>query len=282
MSARPRVALLVNPKSGSADPLPLATKLRRLGAEVGEFEIDEVETALESAPERVVAAGGDGSIGPIAEAAGARRVPLAVIPVGTANDFARVHGLPMEPEQACALAVRGSKRRALDLARIERRPFVNVASVGLAPAAARRAAGLKRVLGVAAYVIGAIDAGLRASPVRCAAHCDEAAVASGPVWQLTVACSGAFGAGAAVEADQTDGLLDVVVIPAGSRLRLVRAAYHLRRGDIHLQSFAVHARGRTVDVRARRETEYNVDGEVVRVGSARFSVEPNAFELVVP
>jgi diacylglycerol kinase family enzyme len=282
VSARPRVALLVNRRAGSADSVDPAVELRRLGTEVCEYEIDDIDAALEAAPERLIVAGGDGSLGPIAAAAGRAGVPLAVVPAGTANDFARVHRLPADPERACELAARGSKRRSLDLARIDGRPFVNVASLGLAPVAARRAAGLKRVLGSAAYAVGAVEAGLRASPVRCAARCDGSPVVSGLVWQLTVACSGAFGAGAEVAADQTDGLLDLVAIPAASRLGLVRAAYHLRRGDIHTQEITAHARGQTAEVDADPGTEYNVDGEVVRAGAARFTAEHGAFELIVP
>ena len=45
-------------------------------------------------PERIAVAGGDGTIGSVAELAGRLGVPLAVIPTGTANDFARAHELP--------------------------------------------------------------------------------------------------------------------------------------------------------------------------------------------
>ena len=68
---------------------------------------------------------------------GALGVPLAVVATGTANDFARRMGLSDDLGTACRLAVRGTRLRRLDLARIDGRPFVNVASAGLAPAAAR-------------------------------------------------------------------------------------------------------------------------------------------------
>ena len=61
------------------------------------FDVDEVEAAVESGAERIVVAGGDGSIAPVAAAAGAAGIPLAVVPAGTANDFARRIGLPGRP-----------------------------------------------------------------------------------------------------------------------------------------------------------------------------------------
>ena len=59
--------------------------------------------------------------------------------------------------------------------------------------------------------------------------CDGREVLAGEAWQVTVAASGAFGAGASIEeADPTDGALEVVAIEAGSRIGLVSLAYHLR------------------------------------------------------
>lgn len=88
-------------------------------------------------------AGGDGSIAPAAAAAASAGIPLAVIPAGTANDFARELDLPRDIEEACRLAAAGRETRSLDLGRMGERPFVNIASAGLAPVAASEASGLK-------------------------------------------------------------------------------------------------------------------------------------------
>ena len=57
----------------------------------------DLEAAAEAAPERVAVAGGDGTVGAVAELAGRLGVPLAVIPTGTANDFVRANKLPEDP-----------------------------------------------------------------------------------------------------------------------------------------------------------------------------------------
>lgn len=276
-----RVALLANPDSGSGEAEDAATALRAEGAEVERFGLDQLDAAASAAPERVVVAGGDGSIGPVAELAARIAVPLAVIPVGTANDFVRAMGIPGDPVPAASLAAGGERTRRLDLGRMGETPFVNVASLGLAPAAAASAEGLKRLLGPAAYALGAMRAGLTARPVRCAVRCDGEALYTGSVWQVTVACSGAFGGGADVEADPRDGLLDAVVIEAGSRAGLVLRAWGLRRGTVGSQQGVHTARGREVRIEAPPDTRFNVDGEIVTAGPAAFSVEPGAFELVV-
>jgi len=229
----------------------------------------------------VVVAGGDGSIAPVAELAGKAGIPIAVVPAGTANDFARALGLPGDPMEACELALRGERLVRLELGRVGDRPFVNVASAGLPPAAARRASGLKRALGPFAYAVGALRAGLAARALDCRLECDGREVHRGPAWQVTVACSGAFGGGASVEADPADGRLDAVAIPAGSRLALAWRAYGLRTGRVERQSAVESVRCREAALESAREFSMNVDGEVCRFGPARFTVEPGAYEVVV-
>ena len=125
------VALVANERSGSSDPELCAARLRSCGARVERFDIEDVQRAVEAGADRVVVAGGDGSIAPVAAAAGALGVPVAVVPSGTANDFAHRLGLPQELSAACRLAVRGTSFRELELGWLEaageRRPFVNVA-----------------------------------------------------------------------------------------------------------------------------------------------------------
>jgi diacylglycerol kinase (ATP) len=276
----PRIALLANPRSGGGDAPDAAAALRRLGAEVEAFEIKRHREAARAGIERIVVAGGDGSIGCAAQAAARAGVPLAVIPVGTANDFARFLELPDDPERACRLALEGEETRRLDLARIGDLPFVNVASAGLAPVAAREASGLKSAIGPLAYAAGALRAALSASPVRCRVTCDGDEVFAGKAWQVTVANTGAFGAGATLDSDPEDGKLDAVAIEATSRIALVRRGYGLRAGRVESQSGVASARGSDVQVEIGEGTEFNVDGEVIEAGPRAFAVEARAFEVV--
>jgi diacylglycerol kinase (ATP) len=278
------VALVANERSGSNEGMQCASQLRAHGAEVHSFGLDELDAAVEAGADRIVVAGGDGSIAPVAAAAGAAGVPLAVVPVGTANDFARRLGLPESASAACRLAVHGTIVRPLELGWMnDMRPFVNVASAGLPAPAAERASGWKGRLGPLAYAAGALSAGLSAKPLTCLVLCDEGReLLAGEAWQVTVAASGAFGAGAAVdEADPSDGALDVVAVEAGPRLGLVTLAYRLRRGRVTNHPRAFHARCAQAEVQVPDCTRFNVDGELVTEGEARFRAVKDAFRLVV-
>ena len=276
-----RIALAANVASGGGlDPAPLAAAMR--GAEVEVFGIDELAGIAGWGPDRVAVAGGDGTIGPAAEVAGRLGVPLAVIPAGTANDFARAHDLPDDPIEAAALAAAATETRALELGRLAGGvPFVNVAAAGLSSVAARRAQPFKRRLGPLAYAVGAARAAATAQPLDVTVRVDGRTVFAGRCWQAIVAVSGAFGGGSGVEeADPGDGALDAVVLPAGSRIGLARRAWGMRTETIAGQRGVEHARGRVIEVSGA--AELNVDGEIRSGGLERVTVEPGAFRLLVP
>ncbi len=242
-----RIALIANPASGNgSDPESLATTMRRHGADVR--PCDGPEDAAASDPERLAVAGGDGTLGMVAE-----------------------------------LAATGERTRPMELGRLaDGQPFVNVASAGLASAAARRAEPHKARFGPLAYGLGAIKAAASEQPLACTVTADGEPVFDGRAWQAIVAVTGAFGGGAEIgAADPDDGVLDATVLPAGSRLGLARRAWGMRRGTIAEQSDVCHARGAVVEVSLPPGTELNVDGEVADGGLECVTVERGAFELVV-
>ena len=282
-----RIALAANRASGGGlDPDPLAEAMRRAGAdvEIGGCDPDGLERLAGTQPDRLAVAGGDGTIGAVAELAGRLDVPLAVIPTGTANDFARAHGLPDDRLAAASLAATAEQTAPLELGRLaDGRPFVNVASAGLASVAARQAEPLKPRLGPLAYAAGAVRAAVSQSPLHCTLRVEGQEVFAGDCWQVIVAVSGAFGGGSGVqEADPEDGVLDVVVIPGGSRVTLARRAWGLRASTIAQQRAVDHHRGTLVEVELPpRRTELNVDGEIRDGGLERVTVEHAAYALVV-
>src|SRR4051794_38515086 len=101
-----RLALVVNPASGSG-----RTPVSIPGAV--EFSLSDLDRLEDWGPSRIAVAGGDGSIAPVASVAGRLGVPLAVIPIGTANDFARASGVPRDVAAAVRLALEGEFLRWL-------------------------------------------------------------------------------------------------------------------------------------------------------------------------
>jgi diacylglycerol kinase (ATP) len=283
-----RILLIANPGSGDGGAERAGDLMRDLGADVETLPIERAAEAGEAGAGRVAVAGGDGSIGAAAAAASAAGVPLAVLACGTANDFAAAHGLPTVLDEACRLAIEGTELRHLELASVGGRTFVNVVSAGLAPAAAEGAAALKERLGPLAYPAGAVEAGISGDPIECTVGADGEDLFTGAAWQISVASSGAFGGGASLLADGSDGMLDVTVIERSSRARLVKVAYGLTVGTVENQSGVVSARAAEISLGLDREEKLNVDGELLPVadladadGLVRLRAERPGFDLVV-
>ena len=296
-----RLALVANPKSGTAPPPErLAELLGADGATVGVTAIGDLasedglldESGLKAAasalseggaPDRIVVAGGDGSIGLTALIAAELGVPLAVVAAGTANDFARSQGLPLDIDAACELARDpAAPTRHAELALAGDRPFVNAAATGLSVTAAREARPHKSRLGALAYAVGALKAAATAKPLRYRVTCDGDDCWEGPAWQVVVGATGAFGGGSEIGGTEAgDGKLDVAVVPAGSRLGLARRAVGMRRGRLIEQSDVAHHRGAIIDVGVRgRSPTFNVDGEVCPCEPAHFTLRPGGFRVV--
>jgi diacylglycerol kinase family enzyme len=274
-----RLALVANTKSGASDRADrVADALRAEGAEVDLLDFEAVcdepsRVALDGA-DRVVAAGGDGSLGPAGRLALQAGLPLAVVPIGTANSFARWMELPLELEDAARLAATAdATTRPAEVAHADGRPFVNVAATGLSVLAAHRARPLKQRLGPLAYAVGAARAAVGGRPLHTRVTTDGKLAWEGDAWQVLVAATGAFGGDSSTGGvDPDDGELDVAIVPAGPRLKLLLRAYAMRRGRLVHEDEVLHERGAEIVLKVDGHPEFNVDGEVLDLDAARFGV----------
>jgi YegS/Rv2252/BmrU family lipid kinase len=120
-----------------------------------------VDSLLHQGLQRLIVGGGDGTLSTVAARLAGRPTLLGVIPLGTANDFARTLGIPANLWQAAAVAA-GTHARAIDLARANDAYFLNVASIGMSVALTNELSGrLKRSLGRLSYAVAGARAFVR-------------------------------------------------------------------------------------------------------------------------
>lgn len=278
-----RIVLVVNEGSGGGTDTPaLGDALRAAGAEVTVHPFDALDELELDGVDRLVVAAGDGGVGLAAERASRAGIPLAVLPSGTANDFARYLELPDALEDAARLAADPRARtRTLDIAHSGHVPFVNVAACGLSVAAAENARPLKAALGAAAYAVGSVQAGASEDACSYEVVVDGEEVFDGEAWQIIVSGTGAFGAGSQVEpADPSDGRLDVTVLHGGPRAALPMRAWGMKRGGLTEQEGVASFRGREVVVKGAEA--WNVDGERCEAPDAGSFRLDGTVEVVVP
>jgi diacylglycerol kinase family enzyme len=154
------IPAFVNEAAGTA-PAAMRALEETGGFEIHALAPGELETGIRSEmasrPERVVVAGGDGSVGTAARVLCGTDTALAVLPGGTLNHFARDHHIPVDLLQAAAIAVDGEIGSA-DVAYADDRLFLNTSSVGAYVAYVRMRNRAERYVG---YRIASLLAALR-------------------------------------------------------------------------------------------------------------------------
>ena len=114
------------------------------------------EAAVAAGVQLVVICGGDGTVMACLDALAGTDLPVALLPLGTGNLLARNLGVPIQLEDALAVAVDGVDRH-IDLGRIADQPFAVMAGIGLdAAMMADTSENLKGIIGWPAYVAGGL------------------------------------------------------------------------------------------------------------------------------
>ncbi|HEX8384473.1 MAG TPA: diacylglycerol kinase family protein [Sphingomonas sp.] len=111
-----------------------------------------VRRALAKKPDLLILGGGDGTISGLVDLMVGHDVALGVLPLGTANSFARSLGIPLDVPGAVQVIARGHQRR-IDLGMIDKDYYANCAAMGLSPQIAETVPhNLKKLLGRAGYL----------------------------------------------------------------------------------------------------------------------------------
>ncbi len=289
---------IANAEAGTADDTSVDAALDVLRADadvtlVRTASPEDLDQALSEHPDvdGVVAMGGDGSVHAVVAAMhAADRLAdtfVAIIPLGTGNDFAHTIGLPDDPADAARLVSDGAVREFDLIIDRQDRVVVNAAHIGVGAEAAAAAVPWKKRLGPVGYVIGSLVAGLRAlvkPGARVEITVDGKRLPGHRVVQVAVGNGRFVGGGTLLlpGADPADGLLDVAVSYPASPIRRIGYALSLRSGQ-HV---------RRADVRYLRATEVTVSGDAMPSTSDgeltdpqtdhTWRIVPGAWRLVVP
>jgi lipid kinase YegS len=228
----------------------------------------------------VVAAGGDGTVNQVLNGLSGSSLPLGIIPLGTANDFARQVGIPDDSDHAMDVILRCAAVR-IDTASVNSRRFLNVSIGGVAAeVTAETPPDAKESLGPLAYAISGIRKIGKLEPYA-ARFTGPKLNWRGDIVLFAVANGKQTGGGALIapNASLTDGLLDLCIVEARSRGEMGSLLLKLRRGE-HLGEPGVHYRQiENVVVSTRRAMMVNVDGESGR--GSRFSYTSQAGDLKI-
>lgn len=262
---------LVNPLSGGgaapAAVVPVARILRDAGAKVevtyspGPAGCAQLARDAAARGDVVVAVGGDGMLSSIASAVVEAQGLLGIVPSGRGNDFARMLGLHNDPENVAHVLLEGEPSD-VDVIDAGRRIVLGSVYAGVDSLASEIVDRSHRLPRSLQYPYAAVRSVLAFTPTRFTVEIDGEPLVE-EAYTVVVANSGYYGAGMhiAPTAQLDDGLLDVVIVKAASKLRLIRSMPKLYDGS-HLElDDVISLQGKEVRVSSGAPVTAYGDGE---------------------
>ncbi|MDP9813902.1 YegS/Rv2252/BmrU family lipid kinase [Rhizobium tibeticum] len=283
--------LLVNPNSrrGKESLTQVRELLTRAGISYMELPSGRNQTPSEAIKGRVghvdlvIVGGGDGSLNTAAQGLLDTGLPLGVLPLGTANDFARTIGLPTDLPAAIDVIAKGNTT-PIDLGQANGHPFFNVASIGFsADLAMSLTEKAKKRWGKLGY--GIVAARLLANSRLFTAILEhDGRVEELHTIQVAVGNGRFYGGGMTVQAaaTATDGMLDFYSLEVDHWWRLLALLPSLRKGTHgewdDVRTFST----KDLTIRTRRPRAVNLDGELKTRTPVKFTIREKAISVFVP
>ncbi len=296
------VLAIVNPAAGRAKGANLRPRVLELlskvfpGLQVFETQAPGHATELArgaAGRDLVVAVGGDGTVREVAEGLALTGVEMAVIPIGSGNDFDKTAGIPSDIEDAVRVAREG-KTRAIDLIRVtaDRQGksielvSANAVGFGFDAEVIRQTRTIKRLHGMPLYLAGVFKTirsfGCPVARIRVGEHEWEQGIL-----MVAGANGRVYGGGMKIapEAELDDGKIELCIIEALGRLKILRYLGRFVRGTHVTLREVTMLRSEAMDLEFREPVPVQLDGDLMDFGGARrfrLEVMPRVLRLRVP
>src|ERR1700720_2241046 len=231
--------------------------------------------------EKIVAAGGDGTINEVVNGLAGTPATLGLLPIGTMNVFATELGLPVNNLEGCWNIVLGEHTRAVDLAQANQKFFVQLAGVGLdAQVVKETSSQLKRNFGPLSYLISAAQIAAR-QPPRLFIQSEDAAIDEG---SFVLVGNGRLYGGPFPffkHAALDDGLLDVIVFKRLGYLEIIKYLQDVVfSSEIRVPEIEYFQTSR-LRVESDQSVPVEVDGELVGNCPVEFSLHERSLRVLV-
>ncbi|WP_445949803.1 diacylglycerol/lipid kinase family protein [Sphingomonas sp. 2378] len=241
-----------------------------------------VRELLAAKPDLLILGGGDGTISGLVDLMVGHEVMLGVLPLGTANSFARSLNIPLDIEGAVEV-IRTGRPRRIDLGMIDNDYYANCAAMGISPKIAETVPhGLKRVAGRLGYLGWAAYQFLRFRPFTLIVEQDgkrerlrvvEVRISNGPY----------HGGTELVESAAVDSGEIVVQAVCGhvKRRLLVNWAASVLHSDYRKEKVR-EFRGREIRLNSIPPLPISIDGEVLARTPVTARIAPGIIEVMAP
>lgn len=246
-------------------------------------ELPETIRRYQNLVELVIIGGGDGTLNAAIEGLIDTKLPLGILPMGTANDLARTLKIPTDLSAACQVIASG-KVRLIDLGWVNGKHFFNVASLGLSVEITQRLTkDVKQRWGVLAYAFTALQTILESRPFRAEIKVNNQSFYVKTI-QIAIGNGRYYGGGMTVAEDATidDSRLDLYSLETQHWWEIIALLPAMRQGN-HSNWQKVRAlHAQEIEINTSKRRPINTDGEITTHTPAQFRVIPQALAVIAP
>jgi YegS/Rv2252/BmrU family lipid kinase len=232
--------------------------------------------------ERIVAAGGDGTINEVVNGIAGSDAALGLLPIGTMNVFATELGLPSYDLNRCWEIIKAEHTRLIDLPRANGKHFVQLAGVGLdAQVVKETSLAFKRNFGPLSYLFSAAQIAGR-QPPRLLIESENAVTDEGSF--VLIGNGRRYGGPFPFfkHAMIDDGLLDVLVFKRLGYLEIIKYLQNvIFTSDITLPEVE-YFQTRRLRVSSEEEVPVEIDGELVGICPVEFELSEQRLKVLAP
>lgn len=286
--------LLNGKKAAQQDIRDAVYKLRDEGFELEvrtTWEGGDIERLILEAEQqgvkRIIAGGGDGTVNEVVDALLKHQLnylDVAVLPLGTANDFATACTIPTgAPYQALKLALTG-KAYWIDAARANDRHFINIATAGFgAQVTATTPVTLKNLLGGGAYALSGMIQAINFRPFEGTISANGKTLKTSIV--VGAVCNGRLAGGGqplAPDAYLDDGLLDAFSLQGYTLSDISKVVEELQNTESDGIKFVHRNKVTRIEWDSNQAMPINLDGEPISSLKVVMEVLPKSIRLVLP
>jgi len=255
------------------------------------YEYGDVERfmheAIEHGVKQLIIGGGDGSVNEVVNAMAKlpreNRPTLAILPLGTANDFATACQIPLESLDALRFAVSATPS-PVDIVKANDQYFMNTATAGFgAQITAETPVELKNFLGGGAYTLTGVLKAMDFVPYRSHVTTPQNNLQNLHIVAGAV-CNGRQAGGGQVLAPRAlinDGLLDIISISEFKLIDIPQVLDEIKNPSIKGE-FIKYIQTPWLESESKQIIPVNLDGEPYSSHKIRFEVVPDAIDLILP
>jgi YegS/Rv2252/BmrU family lipid kinase len=231
----------------------------------------------------VIVGGGDGSLSSNVDFFVGKDTVFAILPLGTANSFAKTLGIGDDLDSAVDTIARGERKR-IDLGRIDGDYFANAAALGLSPLIADTVPhSLKKWLGMVGYLLWAMRVAFRFRPFRISVTTADGRVDQCWATEVRIANGGHHGGVELVESAELDSGEIVIQAVTGKSVARLGWSWFATLFKLSAKEQTVTEwRGKALRLDARPKQKISVDGEIAAQTPVTVEVARAAIDVAAP